>query len=67
MTWLQGAGVIITMCGVVVVAIRGDLRQLATVSINPGDALMFLACVFYAGYTVALRNRPHRRRLGYSG
>ena len=66
-TWLQFVGVLITMFGVVVVAIRGDLRQLAAVSINPGDALMFLACVFYAGYTVALRNRPAASPLGLFG
>ena len=66
-TWLQAVGVLITMGGVVVVAIRGDLNQLAAIAINPGDALMFVACMFYAGYTVALRNRPAVSPLGLFG
>ena len=57
-TWLQVVGVLITMGGVVVVASQGDLGQLVAFAINPGDALMFVACVFYAGYTVVLRNWP---------
>ena len=63
-TWLQVMGVLITMGGVVIVAIRGDLGQLAALAINPGDALMFVACMLYAGYTVALRNRPPVSPLG---
>ena len=66
-TWRQILGVLITMCGVVVVAIKGDLDQLVVFAINPGDSLMFLACLFYAGYTVALRNRPAVSPLGLFG
>ncbi len=57
-TWLQGAGVVITMAGVISVATRGDLKQFLALTVNAGDALMFLACLIYSGYTVALRNRP---------
>ena len=66
-TWLQIVGVLITMAGVVVVAIRGDLGQFVAFAINPGDALMFVACLFYAGYTVVLRNRPAVSPLGLFG
>jgi drug/metabolite transporter (DMT)-like permease len=55
---LQVVGVTVTLVGVAVVAARGDLAVLATLGVNPGDAYMLLASVFYAGYTLALRNRP---------
>lgn len=54
----QGAGVALTMAGVVLIATRGNPASLLNEAINPGDALMLFACVLYAAYTVALRNRP---------
>ncbi|WP_102867434.1 DMT family transporter [Pseudovibrio exalbescens] len=58
LTVAQALGIVITICGVVAVASRGSLERLLEVEINPGDALMLLACLFYSGYTLALRNRP---------
>jgi len=55
---LQVFGIAVTMVGVAVVATRGDLALLKGLKINPGDGLMIIACLFYAGYTVALRARP---------
>jgi drug/metabolite transporter (DMT)-like permease len=57
-TPLQIAGVVVTMLGVALVAGGGDLAQLAALAINRGDLLMVIACVLYAGYTVALQRRP---------
>lgn len=57
-TWLQGVGVTVTMAGVAYIAAAGDFQRLADLQIAPGDGLMILACLIYAGYTVALRNRP---------
>jgi len=54
----QALGVGITMLGVVVVGIEGDLNQLRTVSFNRGDLLVLLACALYAAYTIGLRHRP---------
>lgn len=55
---VQGVGVTLTMIGVVLIATRGDPASLLTQAVNPGDAIMLVACLFYAAYTVALRNRP---------
>ncbi len=57
-TGVQVAGVVLTMIGVVLIAARGNPASLLHEAVNPGDALMLIACLFYAGYTVALRNRP---------
>jgi drug/metabolite transporter (DMT)-like permease len=61
----QAFGAFITMVGVATIAAQGDLSRLLTLKFNQGDAMMMLACVFYAGYTVGLRNRPAISGLGF--
>jgi drug/metabolite transporter (DMT)-like permease len=53
----QALGMLITLAGVLTVASHGDLAGLAQLQFNPGDLLMIVACVLYAGYTLALRGR----------
>jgi drug/metabolite transporter (DMT)-like permease len=55
---IQWAGVLITALGVVVVATRGAPMEILEVDFNKGDLAMLAACVLYAFYTVALRDRP---------
>jgi drug/metabolite transporter (DMT)-like permease len=55
---VQTAGVLITAVGVVVVATQGTPLAILDIGLNRGDAAMLLACVLYAFYTVALRDRP---------
>lgn len=58
-SFVQSLGVAVTFVGVLVVATRGALLDVFDLEFNEGDLLMLLACVFYACYTVALRNRPN--------
>jgi drug/metabolite transporter (DMT)-like permease len=55
---LQVLGMAVTLVGVAVVAVKGDLVVLRTLALNIGDVWMLVACVLYAGYTLGLRNRP---------
>ncbi|HEY9567897.1 MAG TPA: DMT family transporter, partial [Thalassobaculum sp.] len=55
---VQVAGVAVTMVGVALVAVHGDLATLADLAFADGDLLMVVACALYAAYTVALRRRP---------
>jgi drug/metabolite transporter (DMT)-like permease len=55
---LQILGMIVTIAGVVLVSVKGSLEILRTLALNIGDVWMLIACVFYAGYTLALRHRP---------
>jgi drug/metabolite transporter (DMT)-like permease len=55
----QIIGVLITTLGVIVVATRGTPQDLLDLAFNRGDLFLILACVFYAFYTVGLRDRPH--------
>lgn len=57
--WLQIAGAAVTFAGVVLVVSAGDLDRLLSLSFSVGDLFMLIACLCYAGYTVALRNKPN--------
>lgn len=57
-SWGQIVGFTLSLLGVAITAAHGDLFSLAQLDINRGDALMLLAIVLYAGYTVALRYKP---------
>ena len=61
----QALGALLTMVGVAAIACRGDVARLLALAFNDGDLLMVLACVFYAGYTVGLRERPTLPGLGF--
>jgi drug/metabolite transporter (DMT)-like permease len=56
--WLQVAGVLVTVLGVVIVAAGGEPARLAAFAFNFGDVLMIGACVLYAGYTLGLSRCP---------
>jgi drug/metabolite transporter (DMT)-like permease len=55
---LQWIGMAVTLVGVACVATKGDPDVLRTLALNIGDVWMLIACVFYAGYTLALPHRP---------
>jgi drug/metabolite transporter (DMT)-like permease len=55
---LQVIGMIVTIAGVILVSVKGDLEILRTLALNVGDVFTLIACVFYAGYTLGLRRRP---------
>lgn len=55
---LQIFGMTATVVGVVAVATKGDWEALRTLTFNIGDIYILIACLLYACYTLALRNRP---------
>ena len=58
-TPLQVVGMTVSFLGVGLIATRGDLLNLGALAFNRGDLMLLAACVLYAGYTIALRERPH--------
>lgn len=54
----QIAGFVLTFAGVLITATHGDIAQLLKLQLNIGDALMLLAVIVYAGYTVSLKWKP---------
>ncbi len=57
-SWAQILGFTLTLLGGILTAVHGDLSALVTLTVNFGDAIMMIAIVAYAIYTVALRWRP---------
>ena len=58
LTFGQIIGTILTMAGVLLIISKGDFSLLVGLQINKGDWIMLVACIFYAGYTIGLQNRP---------
>lgn len=54
----QALGFACSFIGVIVIAVRGEWGNLLSLSINFGDALMFVAVLAYGIYTAALRSKP---------
>lgn len=63
--WTQSLGAVCTIAGVAVIASQGQLARLAALSFNFGDVLMFVACVLYSYYALALRYRPPVSSIGF--
>lgn len=57
-SFVQIVGFAISFVGVAMTVSRGDINVLLSLSLNFGDALLLVAVVAYAVYTVALRWRP---------
>jgi drug/metabolite transporter (DMT)-like permease len=64
-TGLQAFGAVLTIAGVAAIAAQGNWSKLATLSFNIGDVMMLVASLFYAGYTVGLRERPAVSAFGF--
>ncbi len=54
----QALGVAISLAGVLAILTRGDLRVLASFSLNKGDLIVLAGMIFWAAYTVFLRIKP---------
>jgi drug/metabolite transporter (DMT)-like permease len=57
-SWAQIGGFSLTLLGVALTASHGDLMSLLELQLNFGDALMIIALIAYAVYTVSLRWKP---------
>ena len=61
----QTVGVLTCLAGAVTIIVQGDFQVLRNLSFNPGDLLIFIAVISYAGYTVLLRQRPSLHPLSF--
>jgi drug/metabolite transporter (DMT)-like permease len=55
---LQLAGVVVSLCGVLVLLSGGRIETLASLTINRGDVLIVTAMLMWSVYTIGLRWRP---------
>lgn len=61
----QLAGVLLSVAGVLTIVARGDLGLLVQLRLNPGDALILVAVVLWAAYSVLLRLQPNVHPLSF--
>lgn len=62
---LQLVGVALTIVGVALTATHGDLSRVLALDINFGDALVLVACLAYAAYSIGLRYRPQTHWMSF--
>ena len=55
---IQMVGVALTFVGCIVVITKGSIDYVLLLAFSSGDLLMLVACLFYAGYSLGLKNRP---------
>ena len=58
LTRVQAAGVAVSMAGVMAVLTGGDVTVLAHLELNKGDVIVLAGMVFWAVYTILLREKP---------
>lgn len=56
--WADVAGVTLSMLGVALIVLRGDLAALGDAQLNRGDVLVLVGVTCWAAYTAMLRLRP---------
>ncbi|MBB5047104.1 drug/metabolite transporter (DMT)-like permease [Rhodopseudomonas rhenobacensis] len=58
LTLAQALGVLVSMLGVVVILLHGDLRQLADIDLNRGDLFFIIAMALFGLYSALSQRRP---------
>lgn len=58
LSWMQATGILVSLLGVLVIVLRGDLAALAAIQINAGD-ISFAGALFVFGlYSALMTRRP---------
>lgn len=57
-TLARMCGVVLSVCGVVLLTTRGDLGLLLQLQFNDGDLLMLFTTLIFAVYTILVRRKP---------
>lgn len=65
LSWRQILEIAISLLGVLIVVVRGDMAALFALKFNSGDLLFMAATVIWAIYTVYLRNVPQMHWLSF--
>lgn len=58
LTFVQFAGIVISLLGVIAIIIRGDIDLLRRITFNPGDLWILGALCVFSFYTAAAMKRP---------
>lgn len=65
LTWAQAAGIVVSLCGVLVIVLRGDLGALTRISLNKGDLICVAALAVFGFYSALSVKRPAIHSLSF--
>jgi drug/metabolite transporter (DMT)-like permease len=65
LTMAQAAGVILSLTGVLVILLHGDITALASIQFNKGDIIFTVALVIFGLYSVLTLKRPQIHGLSF--
>jgi drug/metabolite transporter (DMT)-like permease len=63
---VQALGVVVSLTGVLVILLRGDLTTLTSIEFNKGDIIFMVALVTFGFYSVLMRKRPAIHGLSFA-
>ncbi len=66
LTWAQAAGVVLSLTGVLVILLHGDLSALSGIEFNKGDVIFIVALVIFGFYSVMTLKRPAIHALSFA-
>lgn len=58
LTWAQAIGIAISLCGVLVILLRGNPGALASITLNKGDIIFLFALATFGFYSTLSAKRP---------
>ena len=67
LTLAQAGGIVLSMTGVLVILLHGDLTALASIQFNKGDIIFTVAMVIFGLYSVLTLKRPNIHGLSFVG
>src|ERR1700704_6741056 len=67
LTLAQGCGIALSLCGVLVILLHGDLTTLKNIEFNKGDVIFTVALAIFGLYSVLTLKRPSIHGLSFVG
>jgi drug/metabolite transporter (DMT)-like permease len=66
LTWAQAAGIVVSLTGVLVILLHGDLAAIAAIDFNRGDLIFLVALLIFGLYSVMSLKRPAIHDLSFT-
>src|SRR3954464_14988015 len=67
LTWAQAVGIAVSLAGVLVILLHGDLTTLKNIEFNKGDLIFTVALAIFGLYSVLTLKRPNIHGLSFVG
>jgi drug/metabolite transporter (DMT)-like permease len=65
LTWAQAGGILVSLTGVLIILLHGDLAALGAITLNRGDLIFLFAMAVFGVYPVLILKRPPMHELSF--